>query len=100
MYSASEETDALLLPATLNTEKSDKKNVRVVGMGDGSLELDTQIEFKEHLAFLVEDLFLDNGIDKKTDWEAYFPFIPICSSEKSEINTIKIDHLLNQKRCH
>lgn len=55
MYSASKETDALLLPATLNTEKSDKNNVRVVGMGDSSLELDTQIEFKEHLAFLVED---------------------------------------------
>lgn len=43
---------------------------------------------------------MDNGIDKKTDWEAYFPFIPICSSEKSEINPIEIDHLSNQKFCH
>lgn len=70
-------------------------------MKNGSIELDTQIEFERYLVFLVDKFFLDNSIDKKTNWKDYFPSVFIVasndSSKKSDINAIKMDELLNQK---
>lgn len=67
MYSALEIIDALLLIAALDLEESDKDNFGVVDMKNGFIELDAQIELKRHSAFLADNPFLDNGIDKKPD---------------------------------
>ena len=56
LYSASEGVDALLFVTALDVEKDDKDNVGIVNIKDGSIELDAQIEFERHLAFLANDL--------------------------------------------
>ena len=92
MYSASEGADALLLA---DAEESDKDNVGVVGMKDGSIELDAQTELKGHLAFLADNLLSDDGIDEEIDWEDYFSSVPVVasndSSEISDINAMEMD---------
>lgn len=100
LYSALEGTDALLFAAALDAEESDKDNVGVVGIGDDSIELDAQTELKERLAFLAKDLLSDNNIDKETDGEDYFLFVPVCNSKGSDINAMEIDDLPNQKPYH
>ena len=101
LYSASEGADALLLAAALDVEESDKDDVGVVGMKDGSIELDAQTQLEGHLAFLADDLLSDDGIDEETDWEDYFPSVPVVasndSSERCDINAMEIDDLPNQK---
>lgn len=91
MYSALEEVNALLPTAALNAKESDKNNVGVVGMKDGSIKLNAQTELKKHLAVLADNLLWDNSIDKKTDLEDYFLSVFVVasndSSKRSDINT-------------
>lgn len=66
LYSALEIANALLLAAALDVEESDKNNIGVVGIKDGSIKLDAQIKLKRHLTFLADNLLSDDGIDKET----------------------------------
>lgn len=81
MYFDSEKANVLLLASVLDIGKSDQNNIRVVNIGDGSIKLDTQKELEENLAFLAENLYLDNDIDKKTNKKNYFLAIFICNFE-------------------
>lgn len=67
LYSASKRANALLFVAILDIEESDKEDIRVIGINNGSIKLDTQTKLEKYLIFLANNLFLDNGIDKKTD---------------------------------
>lgn len=81
LYFDSEKANVLLLASVLDIGKSDQNNIRVVNIGDGSIKLDTQKELEEILAFLAENLYLDNDIDKKTNKKNYFLAIFICNFE-------------------
>lgn len=54
-------------------EESDKDDIGMVGIGNGSTELDAQTELEGHFAFLAEDLFSDESLEEDTNWEDYFP---------------------------
>lgn len=78
----------MLLATLLDIKESYKDNIEIIGMKDGSIKLDSQTNLKKHLAFLADNLFLNNSMDKKTDRKDYFLFIPVVASNDSSIKVI------------
>lgn len=83
----------------LDVKENDKDNIKVIGIKDGSKELNGQTKLKKHLVFLANNLLLNNSIIKKTDSEDYFLFVSVIASnnnsEKSNINVMEMNDLPN-----
>ena len=67
-----ERADALLFAAFQAAEESDKDDIGMVGIGNGSIELDAQTELKRNFAFLAEDFFSDESLEEDTNWKTIF----------------------------
>lgn len=65
--------NALLFIVFQAIKKSNKNDIKNVGIKNSSIELNVQTKLESHLVFLVENLFLDKNLEKNTNLEDYFP---------------------------
>lgn len=55
-----------------NWKKSDKNDIKIVGIENGFTKLNAQTKLEKYFIFLAENFFLDKRWKEDTNWEDYF----------------------------